>query len=562
MKQSSIRTKFFLLTAIVIAVVVAAVAGIAVSWQNQELETSFMDNVTTIATVSNVMIHSSAEEYAKTRGYSYYRIGVDSHDAKSQSENVAQEALRAFQADPNLKVYSKEISEKGSPVMVVFAPGRYHDECVGCHAAVGMDSFKDRKTGELVAVFGISAPMDKLAAQRTSSFLYALIVGLALIGIVLLSINNFMNRIVIKPLREFVLQSERVAEGDLGYLDTPEISKRMHSPDEIGQMARAFGKMMEGLRELIGQVREASSAVASASSEISASAEEMAAGAVEQTSQAGEVAAAVEEMTKTIVENSRNASSTAQTAKKAKDAAGRGGDVVDETIGGMKHIAEVVQKSSTTVEALGKSSDQIGEIVGVIEDIADQTNLLALNAAIEAARAGDQGRGFAVVADEVRKLAERTTKATKEIATMIKTIQLETSGAVTSMQEGKREVDQGIKLADKAGGALKEIVTISQSLTDMVTHIAAAGEQQSKASEQISRNVESISSVTGETASGTQQIARASEDLNRLTEQLQNLVARFKLPGRAVVDTERDVKIPQSGVHRVRERTRESVLES
>jgi methyl-accepting chemotaxis protein len=562
MKQSSIRTKFFLLTAVVIAVVVAAVTWVALAWQNQELEETFTDNVRTIATVSKVMLHSSAEEYAKSRGYTYHRIASGSHDANAQSDSVAQEASREFKANSALEVYSKQITDNGVPVLVVFAPGRYRDECVGCHTAVGVDTFKDRKTGELVAVFGISAPMEKLVAQRTSSFLYALVVGIMLIGIVLLSINNFMNRIVIRPLKEFVLQSERVAEGDLGYLDTPELSKRMNSGDEIGQMARAFGKMIGGLRELIGQVREASSAVASSSSEISASAEQMAAGAVEQTSQAGEVAAAVEQMTKTIVENSKNASTTAQTAKKAKDAAGRGGVVVDETIGGMKHIAEVVQKSSSTVEALGKSSDQIGEIVGVIEDIADQTNLLALNAAIEAARAGDQGRGFAVVADEVRKLAERTTKATKEIATMIKTIQLDTSGAVASMLEGRREVDAGIRLADKAGGALKEIVTISQSLTDMVTQIAAAGEQQSKASEQISRNVESISAVTGQTASGTQQIARASEDLNRLTEQLQDLVVRFKLPDGTKAGQSRSVARSLNGDDRIRETNQELVLET
>ena len=103
------------------------------------------------------------------------------------------------------------------------------------------------------------------------------------------------------------------------------------------------------------------------------------------------------------------------------------------------------------------------------------------------------------------------------------------SGAVTSMGEGTRQVDEGIKLADKAGDSLKEIVGISQKVTDMVAQIAAASEQQSSASEQISKNVEAISTVTGETAQGTQQIARAAEDLNRLTENLQQYIDKFKL---------------------------------
>jgi methyl-accepting chemotaxis protein len=316
---------------------------------------------------------------------------------------------------------------------------------------------------------------------------------------------------------------EQFADGDLT------VHLEENSDDEMGKLYAGFNRSVANMRTMLEQVIESSSAVASASAEISSSTEQMAAGAQEQTSQAGEVASAVEEMTKTILENSKNASTTAETAKQAKHAAEQGGKVVEETVVGMKRIAEMVKKSAGTVQELGKSSDQIGEIISVIDDIADQTNLLALNAAIEAARAGEQGRGFAVVADEVRKLAERTTKATKEIAGMIKKIQEDTRGAVSSMEEGTRQVDEGIQLADKAGEALREIVEISQKVTDMVTQIAAASEEQSSASEQISKNVEAISAVTQETAQGTQQIARAAEDLNRLTENLQQLVSRFRL---------------------------------
>ena len=221
-----------------------------------------------------------------------------------------------------------------------------------------------------------------------------------------------------------------------------------------------------------------------------------------------------------------------EASKNAGKVAKEGGHVVEETIHGMNRIAEVVKKSAETVQALGKSSDQIGEIVQVIDDIADQTNLLALNAAIEAARAGEQGRGFAVVADEVRKLAERTSKATKEIATMIKQIQKDTYDAVDSMQEGTKQVEDGKLLAEKAGSSLQEIIHGAQQVVDIVTQVAAASEEQSSAAEQISKNIESISSVTQESASGIQQIAHASEDLNSLTLNLQELIAQFKLDGK------------------------------
>ena len=337
---------------------------------------------------------------------------------------------------------------------------------------------------------------------------------------------------MIAPINEGASALEKIAQGDL----TIRITSDYKGDHQL--IKNSINTVAESLASTIAEVTEAVQATASASNEISSSTEEMAAGAQEQSSQTTEVAGAVEQMTKTIMETTKNSSAAAEAAKNSGTIAKEGGRVVSETIEGMNRVAVVVQKSAETVQALGKSSDQIGEIVQVIDDIADQTNLLALNAAIEAARAGEQGRGFAVVADEVRKLAERTTKATKEIATMIRQIQKDTEirqiqkdteGAVLSMKEGTVEVEKGKLLADKAGQSLKEIITGAQEVVDMSTQVAAASEEQSSAAEQISKNIESISNVTNESAAGVQQIARAAEDLNRLTVNLQELVSRFKI---------------------------------
>lgn len=338
----------------------------------------------------------------------------------------------------------------------------------------------------------------------------------------LTGVNSLLDAVIL-PVQEGSKVLERMAQGDF----TARVTGEFKGDHQI--ITNSINTVVESLNSALSQVSEAVQATASAASQISSSSEEMAAGSQEQSAQTTEVASAVEEMTSTILENTKNASYAAEATKESAVKAKEGGKVVSETVDGMNRISEVVSQSAEAIYTLGQNSDKIGEIIQVIDDIADQTNLLALNAAIEAARAGEQGRGFAVVADEVRKLAERTTKATKEIAMMIKQIQKDTGSAVESMQKGTDEVEKGKALVNKAGSMLGEIISSSEKATDSVIQVAAASEEQSAASEEISKNVEAIRSVTQESTVGIQQIARAAEDLNRLTETLQNLVSKFNI---------------------------------
>jgi methyl-accepting chemotaxis protein len=225
----------------------------------------------------------------------------------------------------------------------------------------------------------------------------------------------------------------------------------------------------------------------------------------------------------------QNCNMAAESSRQGNDLATEGAVIVQETVDGMNRITERVKETAATLGKLGSRSDQIGEIVGTIEDIADQTNLLALNAAIEAARAGEQGRGFAVVADEVRALAERTTKATKEIAQMIRAIQNETKGAVASMEEGVTEVERGTIDAAKSGTALDSILNQINSISMEINQIATAAEEQTATTTEITSNIHMITEVVQMSASCSNEAAGAAKELLARAEELQSLVGRFSL---------------------------------
>jgi methyl-accepting chemotaxis protein len=425
-----------------------------------------------------------------------------------------------------------------------------------------------------------------------------------------------------------------LAQGDLTVPATPVTAAvPALGDDEIGQMGASANQLVErlgstmqhyetaraSLAGVIGEVRSAADEVARTSGmlaqgatetgkaieQVSTTIQQVAAGARDQAAAAEETRMAVTDLTNAVGKVGDGAEETSRRVEAVSDritqmseaiagatdasgevdtvsgdaaaAASKGLDAVDKTANGMARIKDAMEVSATRVMDLGAKGDQIGAIVETIDDIAAQTNLLALNAAIEAARAGEAGKGFAVVADEVRKLAERSGRATKEIAQLIAEVQKGTADAVDAMHAGTGEVEAGARLALDSRHALDEISVSVQAtkaaIGRITTSVAAMGsasgavvdaieeiaeiansnrsssmemslgtssvagsvETIAAVSEENSAAVEQVSATTQEMAAQAEEVVASAALLAEMAERLDMLVGSFRLDGDAPV---------------------------
>ena len=314
-----------------------------------------------------------------------------------------------------------------------------------------------------------------------------------------------------------------LADGDLSSYATV-------SEDFTGAIADSINFAIDQLRDLVSRINETSQEVAKYTQNTQQITHQLAEASEHQAQEIAGASTAINEIALSIEHVSANAEESAEVAQRSVAIASNGADVVNRSIQGMDTIREQIQETSKRIKRLGESSQEIGNIVSLINDIADQTNILALNAAIQASMAGEAGRGFAVVADEVQRLAERSASATKQIESLVKTIQTDTNEAVISMEQTTSEVVRGANLAKDAGVALDEIQLVSNNLEKLIANISESSKLQSASAGHIANTMNIVQEITSQTTSATFDTARSVSELANMADSLRESVTNFKLP--------------------------------
>ena len=315
-----------------------------------------------------------------------------------------------------------------------------------------------------------------------------------------------------------------LADGDLTMRATV-------SEDVTGAIADAVNYAVDALRNSVVRMDATSHRLTRFAQDADGRVNQLAEASTRQARDIAVASTAIATMTQSIQKVSRNASSSAEVARKSQEISQAGAKTVRATIEDMVAIREQIQATSKRLKRLGESSQEVGDIVRLMNEIAEQTNILALNASIQTTAGASTGNsgGFRRLADEMQQLAQQAAGASRKIDVLIRTMQADTHEVMASMEETTAKVVDGARNAGAAGDALDEVENVTIGLVRLIGNISEAAGKQTDMAGQVSSTMQAIQETTLQTAQYSQETRSLVANLNATAMDLRAAIAGFNL---------------------------------
>jgi len=350
------------------------------------------------------------------------------------------------------------------------------------------------RTFVLVYLVGVFLISNFLVAVSPGKFTLLIAMNIFFI-VAFLLLFTYLTQFLVKPINTVKKSIEEVTAGKLGVI-IPEFGNNC-----AGRLIPGINTLSGNIATLVSEIRASSQTAMSLSDQLAARSAALSAKTEQQSASLVETAASMEQMAATTRNTADNTRLASERANAATQQAKKGGELMGQVANNMNSITECAQ--------------QMTEIISMIDGIAFQTNILALNAAVEAARAGDHGKGFSVVAGEVRSLAHRSAEAAKNIKSLID---------VTS-----HNVNQGAMVVSEAEKNMRDIVSGSGQVSQLMNEISNSTSEQEMGIAQITLALSDLENVTQSNVAMVDELSGSSAVLKNQVIELQARTRNFRL---------------------------------